>query len=94
MKNMYNKNTLKYDSGKCTGCKKCTSVCPHAVFTMEERKAVLINKTACMECGACQKNCPSRAIEVTSGTGCGLGMIYEAVTGKDIGAGLYHTFEG
>ncbi len=93
MENLYLKNTLKFDSSKCTGCAICENVCPHGVFVIDNRKAKLINKTACMECGACEKNCQFNAIKVTKGTGCGFGMIYEAVTGKDIGAGLHYVMD-
>lgn len=93
MENMYTKNTLQYDSTQCAGCSYCTQVCPHSVFAMKNKKAVIVNQSACMECGACKMNCAYDAINVTSGTGCGTAMIFEAVTGKDIGAGLFNTLE-
>ncbi len=70
-----NVSTLKYDSEKCTGCGRCVEVCPHAVFSMEEKKAVLGNKDKCMECGACEKNCSYGAILVTSGVGCAAAIL-------------------
>ena len=39
---------------------------------------------ACMECGACAKNCPVQAIEVQSGVGCAWAMIGAALRGKDM----------
>ena len=75
--------TLKLDAEKCTGCKMCTIVCPHAVFRIENRKATIINKNFCMECGACQKNCPAGAITVKSGVGCAAGVIAGVLNKKN-----------
>jgi NAD-dependent dihydropyrimidine dehydrogenase PreA subunit len=76
-------NTLKFDRELCIGCKMCTIVCPHRVFTMEDRKAKPVRAGACMECGACQLNCPEGAIEVDSGVGCAAAMIHAALTGGE-----------
>jgi len=35
---------------------------------------------ACMECGACQINCPTGAVTVDSGVGCAAAMIRAALT--------------
>ena len=67
--------TLELNSEKCIGCGMCLTVCPHAVFSMNEKKAYIINRDACMECGACVQNCPSDAIAVTSGVGCAAALI-------------------
>ena len=75
-------NTLAYDAGKCIGCRACTQVCPHAVFAMEDRRAVLARPRACMECGACRLNCPTGAISVESGGGCASAMMLAAVKGR------------
>jgi NAD-dependent dihydropyrimidine dehydrogenase PreA subunit len=82
MINSYLKNTLQYDAALCIGCAVCVEVCPHGVFTMNERLAVLANQAACMECGACQVNCPTVAIRVESGVGCAAAMIQSALSGK------------
>ncbi len=78
----YQVNTLRYDPSKCTGCEMCATVCPHAVFAMNGRQAHLVHPEACMECGACQLNCPTAAITVDSGVGCATAMIYAALTGQ------------
>jgi Fe-S-cluster-containing hydrogenase component 2 len=57
-------------------------VCPHGVFERENGRIDLKNPTRCMECGACQLNCPTGAISVESGVGCATAMIYAALTGK------------
>lgn len=61
--------TLKFNQEACINCLKCVEVCPHAVF--EKRDVVtLAHKDLCIECGACQMNCPTNAISVDAGTGC------------------------
>jgi len=82
MLNAYEVNTLVYDPGLCNGCAVCVAVCPHAVFEMNGRKAVLSRPSACMECGACQLNCVTGAIAVESGVGCAAAMIRAALTGQ------------
>jgi NAD-dependent dihydropyrimidine dehydrogenase PreA subunit len=82
MLNAYEVNTLVYDPGLCNGCAMCVAVCPHAVFEMDGRLAILTNPQACMECGACQLNCVTGAIAVESGVGCAAAMIRAALTGK------------
>lgn len=62
--------TLKLDEKKCTGCGMCLEVCPHRVFDLNGRKARIQNRDACMECGACNRNCPVGAVAVESGVGC------------------------
>lgn len=65
-----NVSTIEIESDKCIGCKMCTVVCPHAVFRMNESKAVIDDKDGCMECGACTINCPTEALKVKPGVGC------------------------
>jgi NAD-dependent dihydropyrimidine dehydrogenase PreA subunit len=82
---IYLKNvvTLELDSYKCIGCRMCVTVCPHRVFTMREKKAVIVDKDLCMECGACSLNCPVDAINVRSGVGCAFGIIQGIIRGNE-----------
>jgi NAD-dependent dihydropyrimidine dehydrogenase PreA subunit len=82
MFNVSQVNTLTYNPELCNGCRLCTIVCPHAVFTMINKKAHLDNPIACMECGACRLNCSEGAIAVESGVGCAAAMFKAALTGQ------------
>ena len=81
------KNTLMLMPQRCSGCGRCVEVCPHGVFVIEGRKAHMVNADGCMECGACQVNCVSRAIKVESGVGCASALIRSALTGKEPNCG-------
>lgn len=72
-------NTLSFDSARCTGCGFCVDVCPHGVFAKNERLVHVVRPDACMECGACQMNCPFGAVQVESGVGCAAAMIAAAL---------------
>jgi NAD-dependent dihydropyrimidine dehydrogenase PreA subunit len=74
-------NTLQYNPEGCIGCEMCVYVCPHAVFRMNGRVAKVVRPDACMECGACQVNCPVGSIQVESGVGCAQAMIAAALRG-------------
>jgi len=89
MKHRYLKDvtTLTYASGKCVGCGRCTEVCPHGVFCMDEKAARITDKDLCMECGACALNCPAKAIAVNAGVGCAAAIIYGWFTGKEPACG-------
>ncbi len=65
----------------------CLIVCPHRVFAIEEKKAVLADRNGCMECGACATNCPTDAISVSPGVGCASLIINRWLRGKNIDTG-------
>jgi NAD-dependent dihydropyrimidine dehydrogenase PreA subunit len=67
--------TLQLDEKKCTGCGICLDVCPHDVFKLNSKHVVIQNRDACMECGACSRNCAFGAISVESGVGCAAAVI-------------------
>ena len=67
--------TLQLDDNKCTGCGMCLEVCQNKVFKTNASHAVIKNRDACMECGACSLNCPFGAISVQAGVGCANAVI-------------------
>jgi NAD-dependent dihydropyrimidine dehydrogenase PreA subunit len=75
MRYLLNGHSLVLDSARCHGCGRCLEVCPHGVFALADRQAVIANREACMECGACRMNCPDGAIAVSSGVGCAVAII-------------------
>jgi ferredoxin len=82
MKYLLNVSTLAYSPGKCTGCGRCVEVCPQGVFEMRDKKATVMDKDLCMECGACAMNCEFGAITVNSGVGCAAAIINGMMTGR------------
>ena len=62
---------LRLSVDKCIGCGNCRLVCPHRIFRLQNGKAEIVDRNACMECGACAKNCPTAAIYVNPDDGCG-----------------------
>jgi NAD-dependent dihydropyrimidine dehydrogenase PreA subunit len=82
MFNAYQVNTLTLNPELCNGCGMCVSVCPHAVFALKGRRAELVQPLACMECGACQRNCVTGALTVESGVGCAAAMLRAALLGQ------------
>lgn len=79
--------TLELDVEKCDGCTLCTQLCPHGVFVMEKRRARIADRGACMECGACAKNCARNAIFLHPGVGCAAAIINGWITGKEPSCG-------
>ena len=69
--------TVELREPACIGCGRCMEVCPHQVFELTGKKAVISDLDACMECGACANNCPAAAIRVDAGVGCASGLINE-----------------
>ena len=74
--------TLKLDREKYVGCGMCLMVCPHVVFTLDNGRTWIINKDACMECGACVQNCPVEALYVRTGEGCAKAIFNEMISRK------------
>ena len=74
--------TLKLEGEKCIGCGMCLLVCPHAVLSPNNGKVEIGDRDACMECGACEQNCPVKAVTVRSGVGCATAIINSALGRK------------
>ena len=73
--------SLKVDEEACTGCGVCTTVCPHAVLRISDRKARIAELDACMECGACARNCEPKAVTVSAGGGCAQAILRGMLSG-------------
>jgi NAD-dependent dihydropyrimidine dehydrogenase PreA subunit len=82
-KYLKNVATLSLAAERCVGCGRCVDVCPHGVFSTADKKARIVEKDVCMECGACAVNCPARAIEVSAGVGCATAIIKGWITGSE-----------
>ncbi len=67
--------TLAHEPSLCNGCRLCTEVCPHGVWEVQGRVARMVDRDACMECGACARNCEPEAITVRAGVGCAAALI-------------------
>ena len=73
---LLNGHSLSLEASHCSGCGRCLEVCPHQVFRRVGRRVCIAHRNACMECGACQMNCPAGALSVTSGVGCAQAVIH------------------
>lgn len=83
MRYLSNVASLEFFQQKCTGCGMCLDVCPHNVFSFENKKAVILDKDRCMECGACAANCAFGALRVDRGVGCAAALINSMITGGE-----------
>ena len=87
MKYLANVASIGIDAEKCTGCGMCLEVCPHNVFVLQHKKAVIIDKDGCMECGACAGNCAFGALSVNKGVGCAAAIINSIIYGGEPSCG-------
>lgn len=79
--------TVKIDAAKCTGCGFCLNVCPRDVIDIKDGKAFVAVKDACLECGACAKNCRFGAVTVQTGVGCATAILLGGGECSDCGCG-------
>jgi Fe-S-cluster-containing hydrogenase component 2 len=49
--------SLELDAARCSGCGLCVAVCPHAVFRLEHKRAVLADRGACAPASAARPAC-------------------------------------
>jgi len=75
--------TLELNKEKCTGCGRCIEVCPRSVLVIRGRKAEILDRDSCIECGACQKNCSFNAVSVASGVGCAQALFNAMIRGGE-----------
>ena len=71
--------TLQLRPELCVGCGTCLDVCPRAVLARDNGKVAIVNRDACIECGACQRNCAAEALRVRAGVGCAHAVINAAL---------------
>ena len=83
MKYLADVSTLTYEADKCVGCTRCVEVCPQQVFAMDGKRAALVGKDRCIECGACASNCEFDAITVDAGVGCAAAYINAMISGGE-----------
>jgi NAD-dependent dihydropyrimidine dehydrogenase PreA subunit len=87
MRYLENAVSLEFDEKLCNGCGMCVAVCPHAVFEMQNKRAILADRGACMECGACARNCEQGAIRVRAGVGCAAAVLSGMLSGSEPACG-------
>ena len=75
--------SLEFFSDLCVGCGMCIQVCPHGVFALENKEAVILYRDQCMECGACAGNCAFGALNVNKGVGCAAAVINGMISGGE-----------
>lgn len=83
MKYLANVASIEIFPAKCTGCGMCVEVCPHEVFILDDKRAKILDRDRCMECGACVNNCRFGALSVEKGVGCAAALINSMITGGE-----------
>ena len=74
--------TLSLNQEKCTSCGACLEVCPRNVLARNNGSVDVVDRDACIECGACALNCLFGAISVKAGVGCAMAVINAALGRK------------
>jgi polyferredoxin len=49
----------------CSGCKRCSRVCPMSIDVETQVKSGIIEHPECILCGNCVDNCPKKVIKLT-----------------------------
>ncbi len=55
---------LEIHKEDCTGCDKCSDVCPVNAISGKDFEIHRINQNECIKCGHCYNSCPTKAIEI------------------------------
>lgn len=58
---------ITHNPSKCGGCQLCVDSCPNKAIVVDVVGNLYIDKDACLECGACVKECPMGAMEKKDG---------------------------
>ena len=53
---------VEIDLSLCNGAGNCADVCPESVYQVVDGKVKSDSIGECVECGACQDECPNNAI--------------------------------
>ncbi|MEX2680246.1 MAG: ATP-binding protein [Candidatus Sigynarchaeota archaeon] len=61
---MVNRDIIKIDEARCTGCGSCADGCPEGAIQVIDGKARLVSAILCDGLGACIGTCPEGAISV------------------------------
>lgn len=60
------------NTSKCSGCGLCGELCPFGLPKPNSAGKFEVKKPElCTECSACQRNCPTQAINMQEQKGCG-----------------------
>jgi len=94
MKYLSHAASLEFFPDRCVGCGMCIEVCPHEVFALIDKKAVILDRDRCMECGACVTNCAFGAITVDKGVGCAAALINSMISGGEPSCGCSGKADG
>ncbi len=73
--------SLKLRVEDCGGCGDCVAVCPRGVLAIRDDRACIVDRDACIECGACARNCLTGALSVAAGVGCATALIRAGLFG-------------
>lgn len=62
MKYLSNTASLEIFPERCVGCGMCIEVCPHGVFAIENKKAVILDGTNAWNAGRASTTVPSERL--------------------------------
>ena len=85
------RQTIKIDESKCTGCGTCASACAEGVIAVIDGVARVVNQDHCDGLGVCVGQCPNGAISLVTveapARGCALwSLTLETAPAGDAGA--------
>ena len=84
------RQTIKIDESKCTGCGTCASACAEGVIAVIDGVARVVNQDHCDGLGVCVGQCPNGAISLVTveapARGCLWSLTLETALPGDAGA--------